>query len=239
MSTGLEDEYTQEDIDVSDYSQMSDGYEQPGYSNDNSDQVKKLSLRTTMFVLMGLCVVAIIVIFVFRGIRIEKSQNSVQVQEHTQQGATIEAEGTSSGTEISSKNDEIAPVSEVPDSSGTGKVNTSELKNVQDIEIQDSEEDVESPPRIENDVQKVAVPDLSEPLVASAMVSSKSVYRIDGSSYAYCINIMLLVAEDDYRDVKYFCPKKTYDGVSEGDTLLVEYQTDNKEAISVSTISKQ
>lgn len=239
-----------------------------GVIDEDDEPVKKLSLRSTMLILIGLLVLAIVVIMIVRGIHIvkepgtdasapeaaqsatieamsdqaENSQSGKPASEPVEKDATIETESASKFTDTEPNSGEISPDFEGSDRSASSKVNSSKSEEIQDIDVPEEVEESSgssdtSGSRV-SDVSKVSMPDLSEPKTASAMVSSKSVLRIDSSSFAYCVNLMILVGEDDYRDVRYFCPKKTYDGVSEGDTLSVEYQTDSDGVVSISTVTK-
>lgn len=227
---------------------------------EEGEPIKKLSLRGTLAILLGLLILAIVVILVVRGIRIEKEpsaqnvaasdtsnsgenyQNQELPSEDSNGGITIEAENDSNLSDSESNSGKNLSDSGGSDRTSSSKINSSKSEEIQDIDVPKDTEETVYPSNSDTtkvtDIHKVSTPDLSESRTSSAMISSKSVLRVDNSSYAYCVNLVILVGEDDYKDIRYFCPKKTYDGVLEGDTLSVEYQTDSEGVVSISSITK-
>jgi len=88
-----------------------------------------------------------------------------------------------------------------------------------------------------NSLFKVDEPVLSESYETSVIVAGKEVYVVNDNQYAYALS--LIVPDDGgYEIIKYFCPKKTYDGVSNNETVKAVYQLDEKGIISITSISK-
>lgn len=78
---------------------------------------------------------------------------------------------------------------------------------------------------------------LGESKEVDALVSKKSIYKVSDTSIAYNIDL-LIPYEDNYHVVKYFCPKKTYDGLESGVSVKATYQVDENGLISISSLSK-
>lgn len=104
-------------------------------------------------------------------------------------------------------------------------------------EIQSNTKDTEINTETSTGLVKIEEPSLGEVQEINALVSGKSVYKNSDVSYAYSINLTLPL-EDGNTEVTYYCSKRTYDGVSNGDTLRVEYQLGDTGMISINTVSK-
>lgn len=104
-------------------------------------------------------------------------------------------------------------------------------------EIQSNTKDTEINTETPSGLVEIEEPSLGEVQEINALVSGKSVYKNSDVSYAYSINLILPL-EDGNTEVTYYCSKRTYDGVSNGDTLRVEYQLGDKGMISINTVSK-
>lgn len=81
-------------------------------------------------------------------------------------------------------------------------------------------------------------PELGNEVETSGMVSGKNMYTFGESSYVYMVNFLLLNGEDGYFEVDYCCPKKTFDALNMGDTVIVTYQADESGRVSISSVSK-
>ena len=85
---------------------------------------------------------------------------------------------------------------------------------------------------------EVAEPVLNPEVESTGMVLNKSIYLL-GSSYLYEVEMLVLVGEDgNYADMRYYCPKNTFDALNIGDNVYVTYQTSSDGSYSISTISK-
>lgn len=83
--------------------------------------------------------------------------------------------------------------------------------------------------------------DLGNEMSTSVVVSAKEEYRsTNGSSLVYVIKLLMPdeSAEDGYTPVSYYCSKKTYEGVSIGDTVIVNFQLDDEGYVAINSISK-
>jgi len=87
-------------------------------------------------------------------------------------------------------------------------------------------------------IEKVDEPVLKGINETEALVSGKSSYMLDGKSYVYSIKIILPQGEG-FDIIDYFCPKKTYDAVSSGESIKLDYQVDEEGRISINSISKK
>ena len=85
---------------------------------------------------------------------------------------------------------------------------------------------------------EVADPVLNPAVESSGMVLNKSIYLLD-NSYLYEVEMLVLVGEDgNYADMKYYCPRNTFDALNIGDNIYVTYQMSSDGSYSISTISK-
>ena len=80
-------------------------------------------------------------------------------------------------------------------------------------------------------------PVLGAEVQVSGIVKGISMYRV-GNSYTYGINLILVIGNDTNVECTYFCPKKTADALSIGNSLQVKYQADSVGNICVVSISK-
>lgn len=84
-------------------------------------------------------------------------------------------------------------------------------------------------------VLRVDEPKLGELKTTAGMVSNKGVLKIE-NSYCYCINFIVPTNSGGYGEVVYYCPKSTYDKVTVGSTLNIDFQYDESGSISVESI---
>lgn len=154
--------------------------------------------------------------------------------------------GGYSGEESSdfSKNDTV-----FSESTGSGVEESNNVENTEKMEeVQETTENTEvvsndepsknSSESSQEGFSVVAEPVLGDVYESTGMVSSKQVYKVGDTSYAYAINLVILRDNDNTSMVQYFCPRKTYDALSSGDTLSVQYQLDSSGCISIATISR-
>lgn len=73
--------------------------------------------------------------------------------------------------------------------------------------------------------------------VVTAVVGAKGAFLVDGKSYAYFLNLVIPTESKNPITIKYFCPKKTYDGVEVNTSVKLEYQLDQNGAISITSVS--
>lgn len=95
----------------------------------------------------------------------------------------------------------------------------------------------ETTEKVPERLSEVAEPVLGELKSTTAMISSKKIYNLDNTSYAYSITLVLLTGENETTSVEYFCPKKTFDAVSTADSVTAQYQVDSNGIVSIATIS--
>lgn len=216
-----------------------------GTPEDNGVEEKKsgVSLKTAgLFLALVIIVLIFIMIFV-RGCTVSKesgkdvsvqSQDEVVMSEDTK-SLTTEEKSTESAED--SKDVQENQVESIE--SGAEK----EGKIDSDNNIQDSATTKESDNGVSSEVTKqeglikTELPTLGEVLETSVVVSGKEVYRLEGATYVYSLNLIFPNGEG-YDIIKYLCSKKTYDAVAQGDTIKVSYQLDESGAISISSISK-
>lgn len=73
---------------------------------------------------------------------------------------------------------------------------------------------------------------------ADVLISSKNVYLVDDSVYAYALKLILPVENKGYKLVDYMCSVTTWNSVSSGDSIHVEYGLDEEGYIIILSLSK-
>lgn len=121
--------------------------------------------------------------------------------------------------------------------------NKKDEKIVPEVDIEnknkEKDKDVEKEDTSNSDTGFVKIDevDLGESLEADMLVSGKAIYKVGESSIAYSIDLVVPL-EEGYSVVKYFCPKKTYDGLKSGGSVKATYQIDKNGLISITSLSK-
>ena len=89
------------------------------------------------------------------------------------------------------------------------------------------------------DLTPVREPVFSESGEAVAKIISKDIFK-NGISYIYSVKIAFVSVSENsvYSDVRYFCPRKTYDALSLGDEVSVEYDLAEDGTMSIVSMSK-
>ena len=202
---------------------------QEGTQEESKSSLKKAGLFLALFVF-----IIIIVMISIRSCSIKLKQSKDASQNSANEDTVgfdvnLETtEGISDETENSDVDTEKSAVSD------TEKVvpSTEESVASESSEIASSTDESNS-----TELLEVGTPSLGSEEQTSVIVSGKQVYTLDNSSYVYTVSLIFPNGED-YEVVKYFCSKRTYDGVSQGETVNVTYQRDANGLISITTISK-
>lgn len=216
-----------------------------GNKKEKEDKPVALNKVKAGLVLIVFLVILLFVVIYIRGCSVSKSVNSSQSNQN------VQVEDTSNQNEISSTGEEEIENQEngtVENSSESGRVEGDISPNISDVgENEDAdyeEEDVEehqSTSSINNGdaiLSEVGEPRLNQGIQSSAVVSSKSTFLSDSGSYVYEVDFLLLLEDDDYQTISYYCPKTTFDALEKGDSVNVEYQTDSTGNVSVSSVSR-
>lgn len=227
---------------------------------------KKNSPKKVGLIASGLILLVIIVLLLFRGITISKKetpQNNDTGNVELNAGSP-ESEGTESDGETDEKTDNFGNViseeeennsdisSEDPQGISENNKESEEVKSQEEEtdnfgnKIENNEDESEST-KVEgiqgssegtnSSMVEVENPTLGEVLTSDVLVSGKSIYKVGNESYTYSLDL-IFPGDGDYKVIKYYCSKRTYDGVSEGDTITASYQSDENGLISIITISK-
>lgn len=232
---------------------MNGGTEPPKKDEQNKQDVApvNLSKKKVGVLLVIVLAIAIVLIVVIQSCSIQREVN-VPSPTPTPE-ITISDTGNSVGntgeeepefSENMVENEGSASGRDEEANSASNSVVDSGESNVVDEEVEPTVDPTEEPvagePATEkgSGLQEVAEPVLGELQQTTAMVSSKKVYNINDSSYAYAISLVLLTGENQTTSVEYFCPRKTYDALSTADSVTVQYQVDSNGIISVASVSK-
>lgn len=213
----LDENLTQEPTSV--------GYEYRGQSQPtNNTEVKPVAMgkKAVGGILILLLVFAIILCFVFRGCSVSKKVEGTSNTKNTENRVSTESKPMPTESAVSSNNS-VENTTEFLESVST-------LPNVNNYETIVSPEGT-------GGLVEVAIPSLTSVKSTSGMVSGKKVYKIE-DSYVYEVSIITLTGTDTNVVCKYFCPKKSYDALSMGDSVKVQYQVDSNNGISIYSLSK-
>lgn len=115
-----------------------------------------------------------------------------------------------------------------------------ENKGNEDVNVQNSDEQEN---KDDNDIEKefmkeVDEPELGEKGTTSSVVASKQIFTVKDTCYAYLVNLVVLTKNNDAITLQYFCPRKTYDALSKGESVNIEYQRDSDGRISIISVYK-
>lgn len=208
-----------------------------------------MSMKKAGITIFSLIIMIIIILLTVRGCSITKKAEENSVQKESPE-VVLQGENNTTEKETS-KDDDVKNKVESDEKSTSNSSNTGVEKD-KTSSVGTAEEKVEPSTNSENaevgniDTNNIGSADLfmevDEPSLGSsstidALVSGKKSYLVENKSYAYSISI-IIPNEGKYNIVDYYCPKKTYDAVSTGESIKVEYQLDDSGNISISSISK-
>lgn len=205
-----------------------------------------MSMKKAGITIFSLLIMFIIILLTVRGCTISKKseQNDVQNSQPEvvlqEKNNTTEKENKDKEESEKVKEDSKNTVSNT-EKSGIDEEETpsveSSRENVDSVNTSNSNGVSSNSTNSNNSFIEIGEPVLGESITVNALVSSKKSYLVDGKSYAYSIGV-LLPNEDGYDIVNYYCPKKTYDAISSGESIKVDYQIDESGKVSINSISK-
>lgn len=205
-----------------------------------------MSMKKAGITIFSLLIMFIIILLTVRGCTISKKSEQKDVQNSQpevvlqEKNNTTEKENKDKEESEKVKEDSKNTVSNT-EKSGIDEEETpsveSSRENVDSVNTSNSNGVSSNSTNSNNSFIEIGEPVLGESITVNALVSSKKSYLVDGKSYAYSIGV-LLPNEDGYDIVNYYCPKKTYDAVSSGESIKVDYQVDESGKVSINSISK-
>lgn len=190
-------------------------------------------IRLCIFIAVGILVVAII-FGVVSNISISKKSSSDSTIKNKDEVVLVE-EDKNKTDETNSKEEEKKDKESENSSDQTDKSSVSEGGEL-------VETDKEYVPKGSDEgsisIEEITEQNLeSEVKSTSVLVSGKGIYKVDDNSYTYSLNL-IFPDGDGYKVIKYFCSKKSYDAVENGETITAEYQVDSDGVISIRTVTK-
>lgn len=212
---------------------------------DNENDIKPVRLSKKKIVWILLIIIAIVFSVVaisprwFKG---EKSKNvgdyaSTKIQQ--QQSSNSAMNSVDNGSNFS----ENQPVSGGVGiySSGSSEVKNNSTSNSDSVSEESDNEGGNIKEEVNKDtkndgLEKVEEPSLGELREVTAAVLSKNVFKM-GKTYGYMIELVV-VNNDKEIELNYFCPRKTYDALVIGDTVMVQYQSSEDGIISIASVSR-
>jgi hypothetical protein len=205
-----------------------------------------MSMKKAGITIFSLLIMFIIILLTVRGCTISKKSEQKDVQNSQpevvlqEKNNTTEKENKDKEESEKVKEDSKNTVSNT-EKSGIDEEETpsveSSRENADSVNTSNSNGVSSNSTNSNNSFIEIGEPVLGESITVNALVSSKKSYLVDGKSYAYSIGV-LLPNEDGYDIVNYYCPKKTYDAISSGESIKVDYQIDESGKVSINSISK-
>lgn len=215
--------------------------QEDGVVEDNTTPVEEVQpvnfgKKLTGFIIIGFILVLMIIIFVVASRVTSRDENSGQNSNTSEIGISSSGSVAGSTTEDVRENSEKTTVSDGSVSSGSVQSSTGEENGSVTPEV--TVEPKATPEASENDFHEVSEPSLGEVGEVSSMISAKRVYKINGNSYVYGIELVVLRKDGDADKVMYFCPRGTYDALQVGDSVRISYQMDSEGSISIVSMSR-
>ena len=209
----------------------------PDYSNEEDSNSSEDGQQTGA-VVMTLIFIALIIAITVKSCSItkrEKNDSNVKSTVTTETGSTYNISSNNGEKDFNKSENSSESVGSDSSAVEGGKTEESSSSSTTEVTIVDKTS-TEAIPTNEETVDTVE-PSLGEALTTSAIVSGKKVHLVE-DNYLYDIRLLFVVGNGDSRLCSYFCPRKTYDALSTGDTVTVEYQLDAEGNMSITTISK-
>lgn len=210
------------------------------------DKEPKISYKKTgIIVMLSGFIILLVVLFVASCSITKKASKKGTVETKSKITAEIETINTDEETESKREKETDSEFKET--SSKKEEIETSSVKAIEEtksgveaeLKIESSEvETIEKDTHVESDkMLEVMEPSLSEVSKVTTLVSGKKIFKYNNLVYVYCIDLVF-PSESDYPIISYFCSKKVYDAVSDGESLDVEYQTDQNGLVSIISVSR-
>lgn len=224
----------------------------------------KFSKTAVAFILSAIIIVILIILFLINSLQFNKKPTKPKSTTRVEKTVDTETESNS----VEDDSEFIENETETEDSSISSSEESLSENNSTEIstEVEETEESTEykqpvnqptsqgyqtntTEQPIQQGIQPAAPqysdgltevlnePNLGAETETSGMVTGMSMYQKD-NSYIYCVSILLVIGNDSKLECSYFCPRKTYNAVSIGDSLNVLYQQDSIGNVSVVSISK-
>ena len=215
--------------------------QEDGVVKDNTTPVEEVQpvnfgKKLTGFIIIGFILVLMVIIFVVASRATGGGENSGQNSKTSEVGISSSGSVAGSTTETVRENSEKSAVSDGSVSSGSTQSSTGEENGSVTPEV--TIEPKATLEASENDFHEVSEPSLGEVGEVSSMISAKRVYKINGNSYVYGIELVVLRKDGDADKVMYFCPRGTYDALQVGDSVRISYQMDSEGSISIVSMSR-
>lgn len=205
-----------------------------------------MSMKKAGITIFSLLIIFIIILLTVRGCTISKKSEQKEVQNNQPEVVLQEKNNTTEKENTDKEESEKVEEGNKNTSSNTVKngVEEEEISSIEDPRENADSTNTSNTNGVAsnytdstNSFIEIGEPVLGESITVNALVSSKKSYLVDGKSYAYSIGV-LLPNEDGYDIVNYYCPKKTYDAISSGESIKVDYQVDESGKVSINSISK-
>ncbi len=113
---------------------------------------------------------------------------------------------------------------------GQGNLGNSEISETEKIENTEGKEEMS--------LKLVDSLSIVSKASADVLISSKNVYLLDSSVYAYALKLIFPIENTGYKLVDYMCSVTTWNSVNSGDSIHVEYGLDKDDNIIILSLAK-
>jgi hypothetical protein len=222
-------------------------------------------MKKASYIMVGVCFVILIAVLFIRGCSIQKvdtsTKQTTEVTSNANGTTSVNSQNNSTGN-VSSQGSYVSDTTgstdataqsettkgkqvEVLENSGYD-VSSDILEKETDSSITQKSAETEGTSNVSEDgeensdfslklVNSVAIEDKYS---SDVLVSSKNVYLVGDSVYAYSLKLILPIDGEGYRVVDYLCSVTTWNSVESGDSLRVEYGLDAEKKVLILSISK-
>ena len=195
--------------------------EEIGETSESEEQIQKVSPLKLVVILSLTIILIIIILFFIRGCSIQKTvpregTMGVVEKEKTPEKEDVAGTISSSGVDVSDK------VSE-------------ELKN-EGVSLEVSGEDYENSG--EHTLKPVNNVKVLNTYTNDVLVSSKNIFLLDDTTYAYSLRLIVPIENQGYRLVDYLCSVATWNSVESKDSITVQYGIDESGRVIIIGLAK-
>lgn len=208
------------------------------------------SKKTVGIIVMVLLLLLVVFFCYLRGMSVESRTDSGNSRNGDSTPIASETTSTSSREETA-KNSPLDTESFSTGNSSSTKIKSENVtETTEKVESESQKGSDDSKPEPKNDssnssssdtlkgMLEVSIPNLSEPISTTGVVSSKKAYLVDNSYYIYEVSLIIVTGNGESTLGRYYCPRTTFDSIEMGNTLKVEYQVDSEGCLSISSLSR-
>lgn len=204
--------------------------------------------RKAGIIVSGVVTLLIILILIIRGVSIRRKDNKIQEQQYYSkefsdvyqetEDHTFEDVIEGSGVRV---NEDVLGVRNTLQKNTKDTEGSSEELNTDssDLPVEKGDSQVSTSKVTDhlslNLIDRVEVVSSYE---ANVLISSKNIYKVNNSCYAYALSMIIPLEGTGYQLVDYLCSVATWNSVNAGDSIVVTYGLDDNGIVLIKGLSK-